>query len=59
MTASPKAFIKGAGSLFHLGMRFLWTSSSRQRSLCRALGRDVGKVPVWLTANALEPDDAG
>jgi hypothetical protein len=40
--------IEGAGDTYHVGVRFVWTSLSRQRSLSRAIGRSPHQVPAWL-----------
>ena len=34
--------IAGAGSVYHLGMQFLWTAPPHERSIRHALARGVG-----------------
>jgi len=45
--------IEGGGNRYRIGVRFVWTSPSRERSLSRAIGRNPGQVPAWLIGDDL------
>jgi PilZ domain len=41
--------IAGAGSIYHVGMKFLWTSPRHQRSIRHAVSHRVGGISrLWL-----------
>lgn len=43
--------IQGAGSVYHVGVRFLWTSLARRWAFDRSIRRHVGNLSAWLSTS--------